>query len=81
MRAAAPAETFTWQLGEDAHDGSSRKVDFFWTRGGLVTRYHAMSLIELEAEIAARKGAGLDITELSRARAQLVKAAVRRRYA
>lgn len=81
MPSAASAETFTWQLGEDAHDGSSRKVDFFWSRGGLVTRYHSMSLIELEAEIASRRAAGLDVAELSRARAQLVKAAVRRRYA
>jgi hypothetical protein len=80
MRAAS-AETFTWQLGEDAHDGSSRKVDFFWTRGGLVTRYHAMSLIELEAEIASRQAAGLDTAELAKARAQLAKVSVRRRYA
>ncbi len=81
MRAAGQAETFTWHIGEDAFDGSARKVDFFWKRGGLVTRYHAMSLIELEAEIEKRKAAGLDIGELSKARAQLAKATVRRRYA
>jgi hypothetical protein len=80
MRDIAQSETFTWHLGEDALDGSSRKVNFCWTRGGLVTRFHAMSLIELETEIAKRKAAGLDTTEICKARAQLAKLTPRRRY-
>jgi hypothetical protein len=39
-----------------------------------------MSLIELETEIARRKAAGLDTTEICKARAQLAKLTPRRRY-
>jgi hypothetical protein len=75
----AQRETFTWQLSDDALDGSARKVHFIWARGGLVTRFHAMSLLELEAEIEQHENAGLDTKELRRARSKLAKTVRRRR--
>ena len=80
MRAAiVQFETFTWQLSDDALDGSARKVHFIWSRGGLVTRFHSMSLLELEAEIESRENAGLETKELRRARSKLAKTVRRRR--
>jgi len=79
MRAMAQPETFTWQLSDDALDGSARKVHFIWTRNGLVTRFDSMSLLELEAEIESRESAGLDTKELRRARSKLAKTVRRRR--
>jgi hypothetical protein len=79
MRGLAQTETFTWHLSEDALDGAARKVHFLWTRDGLVTRFHSMSLLELEAEIEQRENAGLDTRELCRARSKLAKTVRRRR--
>jgi hypothetical protein len=79
MRAMVQTETFTWQLSDDALDGSARKVHFIWTQNGLVTRFNSMSLLELEAEIEAREHAGLDTKELCRARSKLAKTVRRRR--
>ncbi len=80
MRAATQTETVTWHLGEDALDGSSaRKVNLVWMRGGIVTRFHPMGLLELETEIEKLRAAGLDTADLRSARAQLVKVAPGRR--
>jgi len=73
MRAAQTAETLTWHVGEDALDGSSRKVSVLWTRGGLVTRFVEMDLVEIESEIAQREAAGLDAAEFRKARSRLLK--------
>lgn len=79
MRAMAQPETFTWQLSDDALDGSARKVHFIWKRNGLVTRFDSMSLLQLEAEIEVHENAGLDTKELRRARSKLAKTVRRRR--